>query len=318
MKLQEVCENFIKYCQAGKNLSDHTIRAYTLDLNEFKKFFGLSFDVRDFAKEKLQDYLYFLIKTRKLKETSVKRRMACLKAMFSWLEENEAIDINPFHKFKIKIKTPLQLPRSLLKSEINSLLSYPLQALGVNGKENVAIQLKTINYDSYNFGLLTILVSVELLYCTGIRVSELAGILVDDIDLAGGSILIRGKGSRQRKVFIIDDKLGELLDIYFSIRLQRGATSQNFLINSRGAPASTQYIRYSLKKTRKNAEIKKHITPHMLRHSAATHLLESGVDIRFVQRLLGHQSISTTQLYTHVTDTSLKDVLLKLHPRKGL
>ena len=136
---------------------------------------------------------------------------------------------------------------------------------------------------------------------------ELCGIRLDDLDLENGIIRIYGKGSRERVVFLVDKKVTSALKNYLHMRKKINPDTDNLLITSRGTPAKPEYIRQNLHQLVSRTPLKKRITPHMFRHSTATHLLEAGVDIRYVQRLLGHSSISTTERYTHVSDSSLQE-----------
>jgi integrase/recombinase XerD len=166
-----------------------------------------------------------------------------------------------------------------------------------------------------DFASVTARVAAELLFATGIRVAELATLRDDDIDLVAGVITIIGKGSRQRRVYIPD---ADIRDIVVTYREARGATESSFLLNSRGGPATPQYIRRLVRTLGERAAVTRRVTPHMFRHSVATYLLEEGVDIRYVQRLLGHRSIVTTEIYTHVADAALKSRVIERHPRKAI
>lgn len=157
--------------------------------------------------------------------------------------------------------------------------------------------------------LLVCRVAVEILFGTGIRVGELTTVRVQDVDLQSESLIVMGKGGRQRRVFLVDDELRSLLGDYLRARTEWDVGCDELLVNGAGRAATTQDIRRLLRGAAERAAIGRRVTPHMLRHSTATYLLEAGLDIRFVQRLLGHQSISTTQLYTHVSDTSLHQAL---------
>jgi len=160
--------------------------------------------------------------------------------------------------------------------------------------------------------------AAELLFATGIRVAELASLRDCDIDLVGGVITITGKGSRQRRVYIPDADIRELIVGYRCTRDARERYADSFLTNSRGDAASPQYIRRLVRELGEKAALARRVTPHMFRHSIATYLLEEGVDIRYVQRLLGHRSIVTTEIYTHVADAALKSRVVEKHPRKSI
>jgi integrase/recombinase XerD len=160
---------------------------------------------------------------------------------------------------------------------------------------------------------LTTRITVKLLVTTGIRVGELVRIDISDLDLADGTLKIHGKGNRQRLVYLFDPALNQALERYLARRRKQPAESSRLFITQRGGAYTTQKIRKLLGDLATKAGIERRITPHMLRHTTATQLLEAGVDIRYVQKLLGHQSISTTEIYTHVTDQGLRGALRRAY-----
>ena len=235
--------------------------------------------------------------------------------MYRWYEIEGSLTQNPFRMMDLKIKLPKQLPRALTRKELKSLLKQSLKKLGHNHrdayKNEGLIQQTTTRYD---FSLLTSQLVIELLFATGIRVGELTNITEADISVSDKTIKIKGKGNRERIVFLPDQQIVNLIKLYESARKQFHPKTSTLLINTRGGALNTQMVRLLIRRTAEQAKITRRITPHMIRHSAATHLLDSGVDIRHVQKLLGHQSITTTQLYTHVSDAQLKSVICKSHP----
>jgi integrase/recombinase XerD len=191
---------------------------------------------------------------------------------------------------------PKRLPRVIAKADLRRLLLHsPPDA----------------------FSDLTAYVATELLFATGMRVSELASLLDAAVDVEEGTITIIGKGNRERRVFVPDDLKSVLRD-YRIARDRCACFADTFLINSRGAAASPQMIRRLIRLHGERSAVRDRVTPHMFRHSVATYLLEEGVDIRYVQRLLGHRSISTTEIYTHVADAALKVRITERHPRRGI
>ena len=163
---------------------------------------------------------------------------------------------------------------------------------------------------------LTCRLAAELLLATGLRVGELVQLREDDVDFESGAVTVLGKGARQRRVYVVDADLLDLLHGYVRASRCWGADGDAILVNSRGGLATTQFIRRLLRLAAERAGITRRLTPHMLRHSAATQLLEAGMDVRVVQRLLGHQSIVTTQIYTHVSDESLRAALKRTSLRE--
>ncbi len=240
------------------------------------------------------------MRARKLAPASIKRRIACLKATFRWLEEEGWIASNPFHKFHTAIRVPKTLPRSLNRSEMRAIF------------KQAALEAQETN----SISRLTLWLALEILFSTGVRIAELCDIRLYDVDLEIGIILIHGKGSRERLVYLVDSNVRALLEKYLKSRLVAPAKTEHLLITGRYTPAKPDFIRRNLHELVHRAKIKRRITPHMIRHSTATHLLESGVDIRYVQKLLGHSSISTTEIYTHVSNASLHASLKKANPRR--
>ncbi len=296
MLFRDAASAFIRHCQSIRKLSPHTIRAYELDVARFSQFLGRRANVTACDKAVIHDYVRHLFDVRSLKEASVKRHLATLRSLFRWLEEEgEGID-DPFRGARIRIRMPKRLPRVIARSDLRRLLQHDRRD---------------------TFADLTAYVAIELLFATGMRVSELAGLLDAAVDVEEGTISIIGKGNRQRRVFVPDELKSILLD-YRTARDRAASSAETFLVNSRGAAASPQMIRRLVRLHGEHSAVRDRVTPHMFRHSVATYLLEEGVDIRYVQRLLGHRSISTTEIYTHVADAALKVRITERHPRRGI
>jgi integrase/recombinase XerD len=295
VRIDRACDEFLRNCANVRKLSSHTTRAYRLDLVRFTRFVGPRKHVASFNRTTLTEYVEHLFTEHRLKETSAKRHVASVRSLFRWLEETGAIANDPFRGARVRIKLPRRLPRVLTRAELASLLAHP---------------------PSSDFSSVTARMAAEILFATGIRVAELSALRDGDIDLSAGVITIIGKGSRQRRVYIPDAEIRDLILAYRGARDARHRGCDSFLINSRGRAASPQYIRRVIRELGENATISRRVTPHMFRHSVATYLLEEGVDIRYVQRLLGHRSIVTTEIYTHVADAALKSRVVERHPRK--
>ena len=315
MRIGEACTRFLNHCEHTRKLSHHTLRAYRMDLDEFQRYAADTETVGECDKHLLRNYIGYLFDARGLKAGSVKRRMACLKAMFHWLEEDEILAANPFRTLSTPIKLPSRLPRGLNQTELRDLLNAPAKALGYGKSAHCAIEnLIAAGNSRQGFIQFTTLVTLELLFATGIRVSELAAIEIKDIDLSDHSIRIHGKGDRERLVYLPDARTHDLLQGYLTARGAKAPNTTHFLVNTQGKATNPQYLRLLVRRAGEAAKIERRITPHMLRHSTATHLLNEGADIRHVQRLLGHQSITTTQIYTQVSDRMLKSVICRSHP----
>ena len=296
VNFRDAAAAFIQHCRSIRKLSPHTVRAYELDLARASQFLGRRAAVDACDKAKIHDYVRHLFDVRALKEASVKRHLATLRSFFRWLEEDRGEVDDPFRGTRIRIRMPKRLPRVIARSDLRRLLRRD---------------------GTVTFSDLTAYVATELLFATGMRVSELASLLDAAVDLEEGTITIIGKGNRQRRVFV-PDEIKSLLRDYRAARDLCPRASDTFLINSRGAAASPQLIRRLIRTHGERCAVRERVTPHMFRHSVATYLLEEGVDIRYVQRLLGHRSISTTEIYTQVADAALKVRITERHPRRTI
>lgn len=297
MQLYQALAEHIEYCQQIKMLSEHTIRAYQQDAECLKKFLLQDIGLEQIDQSLLEAYLKYLNESGKAK-TTIKRRFAYLKSFFKKLERDSAITTNPFAKAEINIRLPYRLPKNLTNTELNQLFK--------NAWRNVPNPHQQLVIKGQQLKELTILLSIEIMLITGLRIGELTSIKLEDIDHASKRIAINGKGQRERHVFITNEDTYRLLERYTYNRASLGVEHEILLITSRLTPATPQYIRMHIHKLREQVGLSRKVTPHMYRHSAATLLLEAGVDMRFVQKLLGHQSISTTEIYTHVNSTVLK------------
>lgn len=309
MKIETVINEFLEYCEFSRHLSRHSIRAYSQDLYDFFSFLsdeGLEdLNIQEVSKHTIRQFLFFLTKKKSLSASSSQRKLACLQSMFNWLEYEDRIPISPFYRLKLGIKLPKRLPKTLEKREIRALFSLLRKKVFSDDLFN-DLSKKT---SGRKLNKLTALISIEILYTTGIRVGELVKISEAQLNFSDKTIRIHGKGNRERLVFLVDKEQVNLIKRYIEIKKRLDYSTDTLLVSSRGAEASTQFIRNLLKRTFNGLTENFLLTPHMLRHSCATHLIESGVGIRFVQRLLGHQSISTTEIYTKVTDSSLMSAI---------
>jgi integrase/recombinase XerD len=292
MRLCVAIERFLRHCGSERQLSQHTLQAYAADLADFRKWLANDLAVADVVENTLKEYLAEMVGERKLATATVRRRFACLQAFFRHATDGQGIS-SPFAKWKPKLLRRKRLPRTLSRGEISSLLS----------------SLKPHSHQAYLEGCLP--TAVRLMVCTGIRVGELCKIRVDDVSPDGSAIRIQGKGSRDRVAYISDAELRqELCELVKNRRKAEGSGTVALFLNRRGSPIKSQSIRSKLRRyAEEEVGLARRITPHMLRHTAATLLIETGVDIRFVQRMLGHSSIATTEIYTHVSDEALRVTL---------
>lgn len=293
-------ETYLNYCKNQKNLNAKTVRAYGIDLHQFEMYLNdhnLSID-----KKGIENYFSYL--HANYKQKTVKRKIASLKAFFNYLEFEEKIDINPMHKIRSKFKEETVLPRLISRENIENLLSY-LYHLNCQTEFQKKQKLRDIAI-------------IELLFATGIRISELCNIRINDTDLEEGILRIRGKGAKERIIQIGNQDVLTSLKNYYNANYEAIVKEGYFFTNKQGNILSDQAARNMLKKHTKNAGINQNITPHLFRHAFATFLLEEDVDIRYIQKMLGHSSISTTQIYIEVASEKQKQILKTKHPRNKM
>lgn len=291
-------DEFLNYCRYHKKLSDKTIRAYKIDLSQYGVFSN------ELSKQALWDYIEYL--NKKYKPKTAKRKLATLKAFIHFLLLQDLIDFNPFDKLETTIKEPLLLPKTIPLGVIAKLISFSYQQI-VFSKSDYQIRSAVRNT-----------AILELLFATGARVAEICTLRSDNVDLLGNSVKFYGKGSKERIIPIENFAVLSILRKYHSLFEKEIPDSGYFFVNKLGRRMTEQSVRNMINFYCKQCGVDMHITPHMFRHSFATLLLEEDVDIRYIQRMLGHSSITTTQIYTHVTSAKQKEILKTKHPRNKL
>lgn len=299
MYYKEQLKKYLEYCEFRKELDWNTLKAYKIDLTQFFEFVKVELLNRN----NIEDYITNLHK--KYKQKTIKRKIASVKAFYNYLEEQEVIDNNPFKKIKVKFKETKILPKIIPREEIEQLLNYIYKQEDKNSEK------------SYKYWLRDIAV-IETLFATGARVYEISNIREDSIDLNSGLIKIMGKGGKERYIQIAVPEILNILKKYYLQNIESIKKSGYFFVNNRGRRYSEQSIRLMIKKYTKLAGIERNITPHMFRHSFATYLIEEEVDISYVQKLLGHSSIKTTQIYIHVAAKKQAKILREKHPRNKM
>jgi len=292
--MYELTDQFINYLRLERGLADNTIQAYSRDLIKFTQFLEKSdLDPLQISRDQISEYAGTLRKS--LSARSIARNISATKMFFRFLTSEGYIKENPARLLETP-RLPRRLPDVLSMAEVERLLAQP-DASTPMGERDCAM--------------------LELLYATGLRVSELVGLRVLSINLESGHVRTFGKGSKERLV-PIGGKAIQAVREYLSngrFQLLKGANLPYLFLNFRGRPLTRQGFWKIIKKYGKEAGIQKEITPHSIRHSFASHLLEAGADLRSVQVMLGHEDISTTQIYTHVTRKRLKELHTKCHPR---
>jgi integrase/recombinase XerD len=310
--LSDAISQFMLHCKYSKNLSPLTLRAYTIDLNQFVQKCQPTSPIHSITKSDIRAYVKTLFEA-KLKETSIRRKIATLKALFNFLEYDEKITSNPVRQLGIQLRMPKRVPRSISLPNVSQLLYHAQQlnrALTQNSRGRTRSRLSGKIYS--NARQVAIL---ELLFSTGMRVGELSKLNIEDVDLSKGIVRVFGKGSRERTIALTHREVINSIKSYLALRKARPCNTPSFLVNRLRRRMQPHSIRTVVVNSGKASQLPMKITPHMLRHTTATLMLENGIDIRFVQRLLGHSSISTTQWYTHTSSNAERKVLENLHPR---
>ncbi|MHC4631512.1 MAG: tyrosine recombinase XerC [Planctomycetota bacterium] len=332
MEESTIIRKFLDYLKFEKRFSEHTAKCYGADLNQFGEFLiGISDAGHQPADEPIslaqhqagpatavatqatlkvdqlllstqtdtvRTYLAFLNEKQYSKAT-IARKLATLRSFYKFLVKRSQVSSNPV----VAVRTPKQekkLPRFLEYAEVQKLLETPPVNSWLGARDRAIL---------------------ETLYSTGIRVSELVALNMDDIDFLGEVVHIRGKGKKER-ISPIGSSALQVIQHYMEFRNKRAQNNSNFdskvlFVNKHGRRLSTRSVRRKMDKYLKMAGLDPAISPHTLRHSFATHMLNNGADLRSVQELLGHQSLSTTQIYTHLTTKKLKEVYENAHPRNN-
>src|SRR5436305_3015635 len=292
MNVQEAIADFLQHGQAVRNLSDRTLRAYQSDLTQFHVHVNET-PMVEITPEHLEEYLEKL-GTAPYRDTSIRRKVAALKVFFRYLEEKGVVPESPARKLKIKRPVESRVPTVLSNREVKSLLAAPKEQIGVLTASRDASPGGRNRF----FCAVRDNVILELLFSTGIRIGELVALDVKDVDLTARQIHITGRATRGREVTTSANELGDSLQRYLDLRAERELDTQALFVGRAGTRLTIYSIENIFKKHVRLAEIKRHITPHALRHTMAALLVSSGTDIREVQEILGHASILSTQVYT--------------------
>lgn len=293
--MKKYVEEFLKNLKYQRNYSDYTVLSYKEDLNTYEEFLnieGLNFKTIKY--NDIRNYLRYLKEEKNEKNSSICRGLSALRTFYNYLITSEITDSNPF-TYLNGPKKEKRLPRYFEYNELEELFKVP-DLKDPFGQRNRLI--------------------LELLYASGMRVGELVSIKIKDINISEGTILILGKGNKERITHF-----GEYAKDILLLYLEDGYKKLNknnldyLFINNKATKLTERGVRDILNNVIKETDISKHISPHMLRHTFATHLLNEGCDILSVQKLLGHESISATGIYTHVTTEHLKNVYYNNFPR---
>lgn len=288
-----------------KNLTPNSLKAYKCDLSAFLNWVNES-ESLDLETVNINQYVKFLQEERKLKDSSIKRRFIAIKSFVKYLISQKHIETSSIENYKIAYKTTKSLPKTLSVSDVKKLLlslSHDYSTLRSDYRKKICLRNTAI---------------IELLFCLGLRIGELVNIDLLDMDLNEQTILIKGKGRKERLLFISSEEVLISLTKWLKIRDDFKPSTKALFINKYGKRLSIFSIENIFNKYKILAQIDHRSTPHFLRHTFATQLLNNGADIRAVQEILGHSSITTTQIYTEVTTERKKQVLLKFNSRNTI
>lgn len=289
--MEKYINSFLNYLKVEKNYSDNTIEGYHKDLLDYKEYLNKK-NIKDTDYKFIRNYLSYMF-LKKYEKKTISRHISTLRSFYKYLVNENIISKNPMLLIS-NPKLDKKLPNFLYYDELEILLNIP-------DKETL-------------LGLRDALI-LEMLYSTGIRVSELINIKLKDINFSDKKILILGKGSKERYV-LYGNTLKQILDLYLkNSRPKLNKNSEYLILNKNGNKITDRGVRLIISNILKKGELDYHVSPHTLRHTFATHMLDNGADLKSVQELLGHSNLSTTQVYTHITNERLRSVYLKTHPR---
>ena len=293
--MNEHIDDFLDYIKVEKNFSDNTEINYEIDLKEYKAYLDSKrVNYLNIKYKDVLDYTKYLKENKEFTPTSINRHLSSLRSFYNFLILNNKITSNPFKLIKGQ-KKELKLPNYMKYSEFEDMInSIPDDILGIRNR-----------------------CLFEMLFCSGARIGELININVSDIDFSSHSIKVLGKGNKERIIYLNEhaiDSLNTYLD-ESRLELLNGRKSDRLFINHIGGDLTTRGVRDIIDNIIKKAALNIKVTPHMFRHTFATMLLNEGCSLRSVQELLGHANLSTTSIYTHVSNDRIKDVYLHTHPR---
>lgn len=303
-ELNPAIEWFLDHCANHRKLSSHTLKAYRHDLSIFRAFTignATGASIASVDRNLIQQWLGSM---KSVRPRTVRRRLATIKSMFASLERHGNAASNPLAGFRCEVKVGKSLPRTIARGTVKSLLLSP-RKLPV---KNPVADKRKIQETAL----------IETLFSTGMRVSEVVALNIRHFDMEREVIAVCGKGNREREIPIVCDAYHDALSQHLSECLDRKALPDApMFVNRRGARMSDQSVRAVLRRHAARIGARR-ITPHMIRHTIATLLLEDGVDLRHIQRLLGHSSIATTTIYVHVSARSQRRALARRHPRNKM
>lgn len=296
MTVKESCEEFLVYLSTVRGMTDNTIAAYSEDYKKLREFLGEDAEI---DKVSLQDLRFCVgsLSAQKYSVASINRFIASVRALFAYSQKFGRLKINPALQIK-SLKAPKHLPNFMTPTEVDALCEAP--------------EKKELLWESRDKAIF------EMLYSSGCRVAELASLKLGDFAGGGKSAVVKGKGKKDRIVYFEADALkalSEYLPERKALLARLGLPGQKALfVNRKGGPLTTRGIRWIVSRYSGAEGTNRHVSPHAFRHTFATAMISKGADVRVVQEMLGHASISTTQRYTHVTTQQLIDIYKQAHP----
>lgn len=304
MKIEHSIRIYLEHCKLDRNLSDRTVEFYKIDLQQFEVYlFNRKISSLKKIDRKLIRTYYRSLSGYSLR--SIRRKLTVIRGYLHFLEYEELIKVNPFRTLGFRMWEPRNVPQVMDLEEIEKILKYQSKQ-----RENITHKESKLYGEKLRDHLI-----LEFLFGTGVRVSELCGIKLEEVSLAKASMLVRGKGRRERTVHLSNRETIELLHEYYFFHKKAIQSTGYLFVNRLGKPLSYSSVRNLIKNVTTKAGINKKITPHTFRHTFATLFLEQDVDLKYIQHFLGHSSIRTTQIYTHVTNKRHLEILENKHPR---
>ena len=303
MTIATASEEFLRYCRFERKLDEKTIKAYRFDIKQFADNLMENAQLGDVTRDYLKQWIESLSKYR---YKTIKRKIASVNALMNYLEGEFEEFNNPLRSLHIRLKPPVRLPVVMTKNEMRKIVDRLDDETGVD--DNAAHRFLSVRNKAI----------IELLFGSGMRIGELCGLRNKDVDLQLGQVRIIGKGNKERIVDICLPAILNPLRQWIKIRESSEEPEDAFFTSHIGRQLGPQTIRTLVRKLTHECNIEKHVTPHTFRHTFATLLLEENVDISYIQHILGHSSIATTQIYLHVNPFRQREILMNHHPRSRM
>lgn len=296
-------EDFLSYCRFERKLDEKTIRAYRFDLKQFADGLGPDAKLCDVTRDYLKQWIASLSSYR---YKTIKRKIASVNAFMNYLEVEREEFNNPLRSLHVRLKPPVRLPVVMTREEVQQILV------------KLDVEQNAVKDDRQRFFAVRNKAIIELLFGSGMRIGELCGLRNRDVDLCRGQVRIIGKGNKERVVDICLPVIMQSLRQWVDVRKSSDGSEDGFFTSRIGRNLGPQTVRSLVRRLINDCSIEKHVTPHTFRHTFATLLLEENIDIAYIQHILGHSSIATTQIYLHVNPYRQREILTNHHPRSKM